>query len=249
MSNSTFSGNTSSKRRRLSDNYFTAIVSNSTFSDNSAGTGGGISTRLRHGLTVSNSTFSGNRANYSGGGIDNDYGTVTLRTRSSPIARREGTAPAPSPMAAGTSAIPISPVLAATRPLLGPLQNNGGPTETMGLGPGSAALDAGNDAICVAPPVNNLDQRGIPRPWGPHCDIGAVEQRIVSVCDQARLLAALAGGGTVTFACSGTITLTAEILIAAYTQLTGDGQTVTISGNNAVRVFTVNSGVTLNLND
>ena len=51
-------------------------------------------------------------------------------------------------------------------PLLGPLQNNGGPTETMALGPGSAALNAGNDATCAAAPVNNLDQRGIVRPRG-----------------------------------------------------------------------------------
>ena len=33
---------------------------------------------------------------------------------------------------------------------------------------------------------------------------------VVSVCDEAHLLAALAGGGTVTFTCSGTITLTAR---------------------------------------
>ena len=33
---------------------------------------------------------------------------------------------------------------------------------------------------------------------------------VVSVCDEAHLLAALAGGGTVTFSCSGTITLTAD---------------------------------------
>ena len=71
---------------------------------------------------------------------------------------------------------------------------------------------------------------------------------VVSVCDEAHLLAALAGGGTVTFSCSGTITLTAEITIAADTTIDGSGQTVTISGNHAVRVFTVNSGVTLNLN-
>ena len=38
---------------------------------------------------------------------------------------------------------------------------------------------------------------------------------ILSVCDEARLLAALAGGGTVTFTCSGTITLIAPIAIAA----------------------------------
>ena len=59
--------------------------------------------------------------------------------------------------------------------MLGPLQDNGGPTQTMALLPGSAAIDAANDAICAAPPVNNLDQRGITRPQGPHCDIGAFE--------------------------------------------------------------------------
>ena len=61
-------------------------------------------------------------------------------------------------------------------PLLSPLQNNGGPSETMALGPGSAAIDAADDATCAAPPVNNLDQRGVTRPQGLHCDIGAVEQ-------------------------------------------------------------------------
>ena len=44
------------------------------------------------------------------------------------------------------------------------------------LGPGSAAIDAGNDATCAAVPVNNRDQRGIARPQGVHCDIGAVER-------------------------------------------------------------------------
>ena len=71
---------------------------------------------------------------------------------------------------------------------------------------------------------------------------------VVSICDEAHLLAALAGGGTVTFSCSGTITLTAEIMIAADTTIDGSGQTVTISGNHAVRVFTRELRVTLNLN-
>jgi hypothetical protein len=42
-------------------------------------------------------------------------------------------------------------------------------------GPGSLAIDAGDDAICAAPPINNLDQRGHARPVGAHCDVGAVE--------------------------------------------------------------------------
>lgn len=71
---------------------------------------------------------------------------------------------------------------------------------------------------------------------------------IVSICDETHLLAALAGGGTVTFACSGTITLTDTIPVAADMTIDGSGQTVTISGNSAVRTVYVNSGVTLNLN-
>jgi len=42
--------------------------------------------------------------------------------------------------------------------LLGPLQNNGGPTDTHALLPGSPAIDTG---ISGGP---NTDQRGFPRP-------------------------------------------------------------------------------------
>ncbi|MBS1878110.1 MAG: CSLREA domain-containing protein [Actinobacteria bacterium] len=56
-----------------------------------------------------------------------------------------------------------------TNPLLGPLADNGGPTATMALSPSSPAIDAG-DASC--PPT---DQRGVPRPQGAGCDIGAFE--------------------------------------------------------------------------
>ncbi len=53
---------------------------------------------------------------------------------------------------------------------LGPLRNNGGPTWTMALLPGSPALDAGQDATC-----RPTDQRGFARPIGAACDLGAVE--------------------------------------------------------------------------
>ncbi|MFC1464965.1 MAG: choice-of-anchor Q domain-containing protein [Candidatus Brachytrichaceae bacterium NZ_4S206] len=55
-------------------------------------------------------------------------------------------------------------------PLLGPLQNNGGPTPTHALLPGSPAVNAGTNAGCPS-----TDQRGVSRPQGPSCDIGAVE--------------------------------------------------------------------------
>jgi len=60
---------------------------------------------------------------------------------------------------------------------------------------------------------------------------------------QPALEAALAGGGTATFECSGTIVLTNTISISQDTVLDGNGFTVTISGGNAVRIFQVASGV------
>ena len=53
-------------------------------------------------------------------------------------------------------------------PLLGALANNGGPTDTRALLEGSPAIDAGGG--CSA-----TDQRGVPRPAGGGCDIGAFE--------------------------------------------------------------------------
>ncbi len=57
-----------------------------------------------------------------------------------------------------------------TNPLLGGLANNGGETDTLALRPGSPAIDAGTSAGC--PPT---DQRGVSRPQGTACDVGAFE--------------------------------------------------------------------------
>ena len=59
-----------------------------------------------------------------------------------------------------------------TDPKLGPLADNGGPTLTMALLPGSPAIDAGS---AVGAPAT--DQRGVPRPQGHGVDIGAFEYR------------------------------------------------------------------------
>ena len=56
-------------------------------------------------------------------------------------------------------------------PLLGPLADNGGPTFTHKVLDGSPAIDTGDPATCPA-----LDQRGVLRPQGEACDIGAYEQ-------------------------------------------------------------------------
>jgi len=63
-----------------------------------------------------------------------------------------------------------------TDPKLGDLANNGGPTLTMALLPGSPAIDAGDTAAAPA-----TDQRGISRPVGPAADIGAFEYGLPAV--------------------------------------------------------------------
>lgn len=60
--------------------------------------------------------------------------------------------------------------LPATSPLIGSLQDNGGSTETHALLENSPAINAGSNAACPA-----QDQRGVTRPQGPTCDIGAYE--------------------------------------------------------------------------
>jgi hypothetical protein len=65
----------------------------------------------------------------------------------------------------GTPASPVDPRLAA-------LADNGGPTATFALLPGSPAIDAADTPVGCAFPT---DQRGVARPQGSACDIGAFE--------------------------------------------------------------------------
>jgi hypothetical protein len=61
-----------------------------------------------------------------------------------------------------------------------PPANNGGPTLTSALRPGSPAIDAGDNAGCPA-----TDQRGVHRPIngdglsGAECDLGAYEAQLM----------------------------------------------------------------------
>jgi hypothetical protein len=63
---------------------------------------------------------------------------------------------------------------------LGQLADNGGPTQTMALLPGSIAIDAGDDAVMTDSRTKlTTDQRGLPRKSGAHVDIGAFEFQVV----------------------------------------------------------------------
>ena len=75
----------------------------------------------------------------------------------------------------------------------------------------------------------------IPRP--------APASGVVNNCTEADLRAALAGGGAVTFACDGTITLANTLTIAANTTIDASGRNISLDGGFTNRVLTVQTGV------
>lgn len=87
--------------------------------------------------------------------------------------------------------------LVNTNPALGILDDNGGPTQTIALGEGSPAINAGDPKFTLP-----TDQRGVPRPQGTRSDIGAYEYGLFlvppTVVSQPRD-AQVQVGGTVSF--------------------------------------------------
>lgn len=70
-----------------------------------------------------------------------------------------------------------------TAPMLEPLADNGGPTQTHALLLGSPAMEAGNPGAAGSgyPNCASDDQRGVTRPQGARCDIGAYEAQVADL--------------------------------------------------------------------
>ncbi len=147
----------------------TMTITNSTISGNTSFSGGIFN---QGALTLNSSTVSGN----GGYGIDNRFGSATLKNTI--VANSAGgnclgtmTSGGHNLSSDATCAFGGAGDLNSTNPLLGPLAlNPPGSTETHALLAGSPAIDAGDNAGCPA-----TDQRGVPRPQGAKCDIGAYE--------------------------------------------------------------------------
>jgi hypothetical protein len=139
-------------------------ITNSTFSGNSASSGGGIFNIGAFAIT--NSTLSGNSAVGFGGGIVNtqilEIGNTVLQAGDSG-ANISNTGGIVTSFGYNLSSDDGGGFLIGpgdqinTDALLGPLQDNGGPTFTHALLPGSPAIDAG-DPNFTPPPF--FDQRG-----------------------------------------------------------------------------------------
>lgn len=124
-------------------------------------------------------------------------------------------------------------------PRLGPLQDNGGPTQTMALGPGSGALGLVPANDC---PVDT-DQRGVTRPQGTRCDAGAYELAPPSLTAPA----ASAGQTGASITASIIPNLQPTRVVVRYGRTTGYGSATTAhpvgSGNDPVAFSTTLTGL------
>jgi hypothetical protein len=195
----------------------TGMLNNSTVTGNSAyrcsgtcgGRGGAIVDDFGN-LALNNSTVSGNPA----GGIFNG-GTTTLQNTI--VANNSGkncggtiTSHGYNLSSDGTCNFIHTGDLNNTDPMLGPLQYNGGPTQTMALPLGSPAVDAGNPTGCTDGLGHLLktDQRGKPRPDAEDatgCDMGAYEYQGVVQTGHCVYICGSVRCGELTGYCAGSV--------------------------------------------
>ena len=190
LDNSTVNANTADSKGGGIRNSGTATIVNSTFVGNIAGQGGAISspgnTDINHATIVRNQSTSSSSA-----GVDRNGGILKVhysiigdnkRTNGSPATDCSGT-----PDLLGINLVsdksgcnPIGPIIVAP-PGVGILTDNGGPTFTTALLATTAdplnALDKvelNTGGACVSDVT--IDQRGVHRPYGVGCDLGAYER-------------------------------------------------------------------------
>ena len=195
IDNCTFSGNSGVHGGALQNLDGAVTITNSTFSGNSCGEEGGAICSYGP-LALINVTIADNRAGLQAGGVYVAQDQVVLHNtvvagnvRSSDMALYDvqGTFdPASSHNLIGTIGTSVGldgegsvygTDIEPLNPLLGPLADNYGPTQTHALLPFSPAIDRGSTAVAEAYGLA-FDQRGagFPRTVGAEADIGAYER-------------------------------------------------------------------------
>src|SRR5579875_2830507 len=187
VSFSTFTGNSGQEGGGIFNQSTgaAATITDSTFNGNTAGTNGGGAIQNFGTATITWSTISGNGAPF-GADLHNDPAPGNSMTVAETIVANGGGGGSncsgsaavidggyniDSGTSCGFSAAHGSK--SDTDPDLGPLADNGGPTQTMALAADSPAVNA--VPVTVPGCSGGTDQRGVSRPQGPACDIGAYE--------------------------------------------------------------------------
>ncbi len=175
IAGSTISGNAAGNGGGVHNYNGTVRVVSSTISGNAAGTGGGLANN-NGALTITGSTIAGNSANDGGGLFGGGTGfqmrnTILAGNMAGTDSDLDGrlNSSGYNLVEAPVGGLGYDPTdLLGVDPLLGPLQDNGGPTPTMALQPDSPALNAGAPDQLGTP-----DQRGVVRSGG--VNIGAYQ--------------------------------------------------------------------------
>ena len=205
MNNSTISGNSAALLGGgVYSNSGEWEIHNSTISGNTADGGGGIYSGAD--LVVTNSTISGNQAGAGGGVLhtastEANFAFVTvaentafngggLQVDSSVIIISQSIVARNSPQNCLGNFLPYYSNLdddgscsfsITDDPLLEPLADNGGPTYTHAIASFGPAAELVNPCVYniqnIVHPIN-LDQRGVARPQGVACDLGAYEAEL-----------------------------------------------------------------------
>jgi hypothetical protein len=232
-------------------------ISDTTIAENSArGDGGGVNLEdsSTESLTLLNDTVVGNIVTQAGGqggafrawsGTTLDYGNTVFAQNMSPEEQTcayggGATVTSLGHNASDTSATVdascnfVASDLTSANVQLGSLETNGGPTATYEPAVTSPLINAGSATLCTA-----TDQRGVPRPQGSGCDIGAVERTTPAIG-----AAAVAGttSTTATLTASATTVYLSGSVVASYGANTSYGQTSTpqaLAGGAATTPATV----------
>lgn len=162
----------------------TANITNSTISGNHAEVNGGVAATEGALMNILNSTIASNTSSRLGGGIITAVTGTTVFVKNTIVAGNTrnncNTAQFGGTISSQGNNITSDNSCGFTKstdkqntnPRLGPLRNNGGPTDTRALLGGSPAMDKGTNTGCP-----KTDQRGVARPQRKVCDIGAFERR------------------------------------------------------------------------
>ena len=176
ISGSTFVGNHTALFGAVIETAASFDIQNSTFSGNTANRGSVIGTRGAG--SISNTTIVGNTAlGLSAVGGTTLLSNTVIAGNSGGDCIDFGDLTQAGPNLIGDGSCQLAGALTGN-PMLGSLADNGGPTLTHALLPGSPAIDAGDGRICATLPT---DQRGAPRSVDGNrdgsavCDLGAYE--------------------------------------------------------------------------